>query len=146
MTYYKACIDCNKGVSKKLWQNLRDLVPKENKTLPSNLKVGNKIVTDPTEISECFNTFFHIDSRQIFARNENNPNFTKLQVFIASKTQPHDTFSIPRLSVDEVKKSLLSGKPPESPLSICLDPILTLTIFSQFLFLCCKQNSRMTHP
>ncbi len=58
MTYYKACIDCNKGVSKKLWQNLRDLVPKENKTLPSNLKVGNKIVTDPTEISECFNTFF----------------------------------------------------------------------------------------
>ncbi len=97
LTYYNACIESNKGDSKKLWQYLRDLVQKENKTLPSNLKVGNKIITNPTEISEY-----------LPEPNENIPSFTKFQEFIVSKIHPHDTFSIPQLSVDEVTMSLLS--------------------------------------
>ncbi len=109
VTYYKACIESNKRDSKKLWQYLRDLVPKEKKTLLSNLKVDIKIITDPTEISECFNTFFtSIVEIYLPKLTRNIPNFAKLQEFIASKIQPHDTFSIPQLSVDEVKKSLLS--------------------------------------
>ncbi len=67
------------GDSKKLWQYLRHLVPKENKTLPSNVKVGNKIITGPTEIFESFNTFLTlIVEKYLPEPNENILSFTKL--------------------------------------------------------------------
>ncbi len=80
IAFYKACIESNNG------EIFEKFSFKENKTLLSNLKVGNKIITDYTEISECFNTFFTlIVAKCLSEPNENIPSFTKLQEFIAFK-------------------------------------------------------------
>ena len=69
---------------KKTWQTLRKVIVKTNNksNSPLSFNIGNKIVTDKTEISTSFNEYFSSIGKQT---NESVPStVTKYSDFLAS--------------------------------------------------------------
>ncbi len=106
VAYYKSCIENNQGDSKKLWKYLRELSPKEAKDIPSNIKEGDKIITEPSDICEHFNSFFTSIVKKYLPQQTKSPDLTKLQNFITSRLDKNTTFVIPQIAVVDVEKGL----------------------------------------
>ena len=106
--YYKTLIETNQGNSKKLWQYLRDIIPKCAKQLSSSLIDGTKKLTDPQDIAEKFNDFFtsivlkYIPQSQLNSDENTLDNHTLLKNFVQTKIGPDIKFSIPLIPEDTV--------------------------------------------
>ncbi len=56
--YYSTMINANKNNSKKLWQFMNEIAPKEKKKTPTSIMDGDKNLTGPLYIANSFNDFF----------------------------------------------------------------------------------------
>lgn len=107
--YFKTCITNSSRDSSKLWKHLNTISPKESKSSPTMLKVHDKILTKPSDISNYLSNHFATIVNQYLPPECKDPDFTKLKEFIASKMPTDKTkLSIPPVNGDYVLKSLAS--------------------------------------
>ncbi len=82
--------------SSQFWQCLRKLDPKSTTPPPPKLKEGEDDITDPLEISTCFNTFFiHITENDLTDDNHPTPSYDKLKAYVDSKIPPDAVYDRP---------------------------------------------------
>jgi len=105
--YFKTCITNSRNDSSKLWKHLNTLAPKEAKSSPTLLKVHDKTLTKPSDISNYLSNHFATIVNQYLPPECKDPDFSKLKEFIASKL-PTDNIklSMPPVNKDYVLKSL----------------------------------------
>ena len=96
----------NYGDSSKLWKHLNSLSPKESKSSPTILKVNDKTLTKPNDISDFLSKYFATIVHQYLPTERKNPDFTILKEFIASKLPDNIEHTIPPVGEDYVQKSL----------------------------------------
>ncbi len=105
--FYTILINENQSNSKKLWDYMNELAPKDSKQTPSSLEVDGHKITDPLEIGNSFNNLFTSILQTYIPFNEYALlDLTNLRNFVKSKIEPSDMFSIPIMSEDQVLKFL----------------------------------------
>ena len=102
-SYFAQQVLSSKNDSKKLWKVLNQAVNRNSKnTIPTYVRDDNdKLLTDPTEIANAFNSYF---SNVVGTINKgvvhNDPDFDTLQQFVADHLPSGCKFTIPPMSED----------------------------------------------
>ena len=98
--YYHSFFEDNVGKAKATWNGINTLLSRKKNFAPvSKLIVGNKVITDPHELSNAFNRHF-VDIGPNLAANINPP-----RVIFRDFVEPCDsTFELELLTIDGLRK------------------------------------------